>query len=1121
MKLRYIFLSLLTLLSASFFPALSAVSFVKSSRLSSGKWVKIGVEKTGVYEISYQTLREMGFSNPENITLYGRGGVQESLNFFSAGGSQLYNDDLQEVPVLHHGNKVYFYGQGTEDFSFTLSSLKYECGGYFSRKSKNIYADKGYYFISDTGSAKKMAKTPASNVTDLKEVTSGVGRYAHEIDLVQNNSNTGQLFFGEKVTQENPRIQWDVFLPDALSDKKGALECYFYVDREIKTSFSYGLEGTSDPITGTLKASASTNFTPSEPHIGSTTVPGPQSTVFFHCDPEADTDVSHVDYWTLTYPKSIPTLTGKNGERLSQDFIAFPLMERNKSSKIKLEGGAGNLVLDISQITNPVQLETVEDGPDAWVKITYASYIPQLVIFDPIEPQMQISGYQSDYTQIANQDLHSKLAEGAELLIICIPALRETAEKLADLHRTYDGIKVVVATTNECYNEFSSGVPDPMAYRAAVKLAYQSDFPCKNLLLMGPLFGDFRGIVNEKQPEEGIIAYQATPMNQLRGAQNANCFYGIMSDYISTNIIENTKVDVGVGVLPIRYAAEGETVIEKIRQHLELSETDIATHLNFYTAIGGVGDKHTHDNQATRSTAYLNNFDNFSTICDNLIIDAYGYKEAQRKFFNDLNSGRFLVSYFGHGAEYTLNKTGDFFYASDVYKLRNRIHPIMIFAGCELSNSDRGVRGMGENMVTSTPYGMLGTILATRETWAGQNEDLVKLFQKNLYRNGSATNAPAHIKPITIGEVWARTLTQSTNNNELAYQLVCDPAIVLPVVTRPTLAEKEIFDGVVGEFLEFSCSIPVSNSDKTLDRDYNGKAVVRLIAPIQEILSADRCSADDDETHDFKFKLADTQLSMTSADVVNGVVNVKLFVPETAKKYIGQTGRIHIATYSGEQKIATGNLYGINFNAPDDNSNSQPDHTIPVINLFEYNPARLSLEVAASDNRALAFANLPLAPSFKLTIDGRDYEAANAVQPVISDNGAAMTRSIPLSDLSEGSHSAKVTVADAAGNTASAEISFEYLPYSSAFSIVLEEGAVKDNATFSIVGKVPAEADIIIMDQHGVIIRRDNISGTQYEWDGCDYAGYKVEKGLYKAYLLETGNKSGKGHSSIIPVPVI
>lgn len=47
------------------FSSQAATKFKDSSVLSSGKWVKIKVGETGVYEITGEQLKQFGFSDPK------------------------------------------------------------------------------------------------------------------------------------------------------------------------------------------------------------------------------------------------------------------------------------------------------------------------------------------------------------------------------------------------------------------------------------------------------------------------------------------------------------------------------------------------------------------------------------------------------------------------------------------------------------------------------------------------------------------------------------------------------------------------------------------------------------------------------------------------------------------------------------------------------------------------------------------------------------------------------------------------------------------------------------------------------------------------------------------------
>ena len=110
-----------------------ASAFNNTTPLSSGNWVKVSVSTSGIYEISYAQLREMGFGNPSAVGVYGRGGTQMSMNFYDANHKYLGKDELTPVAVYHSGDKIYFYGEGVEDISFTKDYTEF--GGQFDRKS--------------------------------------------------------------------------------------------------------------------------------------------------------------------------------------------------------------------------------------------------------------------------------------------------------------------------------------------------------------------------------------------------------------------------------------------------------------------------------------------------------------------------------------------------------------------------------------------------------------------------------------------------------------------------------------------------------------------------------------------------------------------------------------------------------------------------------------------------------------------------------------------------------------------------------------------------------------------------------------------------------------------------
>ena len=68
--------TLLILLAVVCFQQAFAVDsrYSSSSVLSKGVWKKIKIEKTGIYKITYQELKNMGFSDPMKVAVHGYGG---------------------------------------------------------------------------------------------------------------------------------------------------------------------------------------------------------------------------------------------------------------------------------------------------------------------------------------------------------------------------------------------------------------------------------------------------------------------------------------------------------------------------------------------------------------------------------------------------------------------------------------------------------------------------------------------------------------------------------------------------------------------------------------------------------------------------------------------------------------------------------------------------------------------------------------------------------------------------------------------------------------------------------------------------------------------------------------
>ncbi len=115
--------------------------YAAHSVMSSGKWVKISVPESGVYQLTNSLLSQAGFSDPSKVKVYGYGGAvqPEALTeeFLIA------TDDLKEVPTCEVNGRRLFYAEGP---------VGWENEGSKARK-RNNYSTVACYFLTDIGDA--------------------------------------------------------------------------------------------------------------------------------------------------------------------------------------------------------------------------------------------------------------------------------------------------------------------------------------------------------------------------------------------------------------------------------------------------------------------------------------------------------------------------------------------------------------------------------------------------------------------------------------------------------------------------------------------------------------------------------------------------------------------------------------------------------------------------------------------------------------------------------------------------------------------------------------------------------------------------------------------------------
>lgn len=118
--------------------ASAADIYAEHSLLASGKWAKIRVSSSGVYQLTDATVRQAGFSNINKVKIYGYGGSLQNEALYA--NDLARTDDLKEVPQCVVGGKHLFYAKGPVSWTSNSSTVR----------RRNPYSDYGYYFITQS-----------------------------------------------------------------------------------------------------------------------------------------------------------------------------------------------------------------------------------------------------------------------------------------------------------------------------------------------------------------------------------------------------------------------------------------------------------------------------------------------------------------------------------------------------------------------------------------------------------------------------------------------------------------------------------------------------------------------------------------------------------------------------------------------------------------------------------------------------------------------------------------------------------------------------------------------------------------------------------------------------------
>jgi hypothetical protein len=766
-----------------------AATFASESVLKSGSWYKFGVSKSGVYKIDKTFLELNGINtsslNPKHINIYANHQTHLPIS-----NNEYHPDDLiknsisvvgESDGVFNENDYILFYATGPQ-------VVVNDIGNGFDLFTNN-YDTLNYFYLSiDSADPPKRIQglnNSASTVTNNVTSTNSAVLYEVEDTNIVKSGNVwlGELFDIDLTQNINVQLPGVVVGSPILMDAKVGVK-----KASGSAVFNFGLNGLN--VNSVSVTNNSSNYSPvytSRNEVSFTSASSSLGLSVEFVRSSAST-IGWLDRMQFNYRRSLSLASGQFLCRDWESVGAGNVALFSVSSAV-----SNSQVWEVTDPTNSISINSsFSNGTLSFIQNTDS--LRSFVLFSDVDifTDIEFVGV------VNNQNLHA--LPQADYVIVTHSKFQSQADRLAKLHRD-NGLLVHVVDIQDVYNEFSSGVADPVSIRWLMKMFYDRGLSDGSLMPSSLLlFGD--GSFDSKNHKSKNSAYLPTFQSRHDNASSisyissftSDDFFGMLDDLESMDASD--LIDVGIGRFPVQTEEEAKAIVDKIEHYMNYG-SDLFSGIG----CGNDGFTSTFGDWRTRSVLIADdqNFDKFVLDCEalsNLVedehnemnttkiyLDAYQqvstsggqrYPDVEVAINQMINQGALVFNYVGHGGEtglaleriISIPQINEW---SNINKL-----PLFISATCEFSRfDDPGRTSAGELMLLAPNGGAVAMLTTTRLVYISTNSTLVKNLYSLIY---DETNG----EPYSMGEIIRLTKNLTAGDNNMRnFTLLGDPALKL------------------------------------------------------------------------------------------------------------------------------------------------------------------------------------------------------------------------------------------------------------------------------------------------------------------------------------------------------
>jgi hypothetical protein len=400
--------------------------------------------------------------------------------------------------------------------------------------------------------------------------------------------------------------------------------------------------------------------------------------------------------------------------------------------------------------------------------------------------------------KISNEDLHN--TSPADLIVVTHPTLIAQAQRLAQLHEQQNGLRTRVVTTEQVYNEFGSGSPDPTALRDFVKMYYDkygtnaANKPLY-LLLFGDASFDYKDRLNNNT--NLVPAYENNFSLDPLSTYTSDDFFGFLDDNEDINSGAGINyLDIGIGRIPAKNIEEAKNFVDKIYAYLSPQSFGPWRNNLTFIADDEDGNLHLQDAEIVTSTVsssapvfnqqkiYLDAFQQESGS------GGSHYPQANQAINNQIYNGTLIWNYSGHGGPRRLAE--ETILDQEIVSGWNNPDrlPLFITATCDFAPYDNPViNSIGENILLRPKTGGIALMTTTRLVFAFSN----RIINNNYLQTALQPDVNGKYKAMGDAVKDAKNYTYQTSGditNNRKFTLLGDPALTLAYPTLRVRATK-------------------------------------------------------------------------------------------------------------------------------------------------------------------------------------------------------------------------------------------------------------------------------------------------------------------------------------------